>query len=203
MDISEDGPDPATMKTKPMGAAEVRQSILDAALKLMSKQGNTDVALREIAREANVNHGLVHRHFGTRHDVMIAALQRHSEIGADYLQDAATIDTAIDKLWTHPNMAESARLMASALLGGVAPESIAEGHALRKLEQLLQAGTTEASPGDTTARAVALSCLILGWGVFGHYLTAVAQNSDPEQLRANVLDVLHEMAHPPQISSNE
>ena len=200
MDISDDGADPAAKQTKPIGATEVRQSILDAALKLMSKQGNTDVALREIAREANVNHGLVHRHFGTRQDVLIAALQRHSEIGADYLQDAANIDTAIHKLWTHPNMAESAKLMASALLGGVAPKSIAEGHALRKLEQLLQAGDTKASPDDTTARAVALSCLILGWGVFGSYLTAVAQDSDPEQLRANVLDVLHEMARPQQAS---
>ncbi|WP_218239649.1 TetR/AcrR family transcriptional regulator [Comamonas fluminis] len=202
MDISEDGPDPATMKAKPMGATEVRQSILDAALKLMSKQGNTDVALREIAREANVNHGLVHRHFGTRQDVLIAALQRHSEIGADYLQDAANIDTAIDKLWSHPNMTESARLMASALLGGVSPQSIAEGHALRKLEQLLQAGDASASPAETTARAVALSCLTLGWGVFGHYLTAVAQDSDPEQLRANVLEVLHAMARPPQVSGS-
>ena len=172
----------------------------------MSKQGNTDVALREIAREANVNHGLVHRHFGTRQDVLIAALQRHSEIGADYLQDAANIDKAIHKLWTHPNMAESAKLMASALLGGVAPESIAEGHALRKLEQLLQASdanaNTIASPDETTARAVALSCLILGWGIFGNYFTAVAQDSNPEKLRADVLDVLHAMARPQQVSGS-
>lgn len=107
LNVLEDGSDTAATKTKPLGSIEVRESILDAAVKLMGERGTTDVALREIAREANVNHGLVHRHFGTRHDVLIAALKRHSAIGADFLKDVSDIDTAIDKLWTHPNMAKA------------------------------------------------------------------------------------------------
>lgn len=193
--IAEDGTGTAAMKAKPLGAAEVRKSILDAAAKLMSERGNTDVALREIAREANVNHGLIHRHFGTRHDVLIAALQRHMEIGADFLKDAADIDTAVDRLWAHPNMIESSKLMASALLGGVDPESISEGHAMHSLKQLLIARDSRMTQSEATAIAVALSCLILGWGIFGNFLTVVAKDSEPEKLRSDVLDILHSLAH--------
>ena len=195
LNVLEDGSDTAATKTKPLGGIEVRQSILDAAVKLMSERGTTDIALREIAREANVNHGLVHRHFGTRHDVLIAALKRHSASGAEFLQDVSDIDTAIDKLWTHPNMAESSKLMASALLGGVPAESIAEGHALRRLEQLLTSSGNTAAETNTTAIAVTLSCLILGWGIFGNYLTAVAKDMEPEQLRSDVLSILQSLAH--------
>ena len=188
-----DSPATAT-KSKPAGAKEVRESILDAAVKLMSERGNTDVALREIAREANVNHGLVHRHFGTRHDVLIAVLQRHSEIGANFLRDTDDIDAAIDKLWAHPNMIESSKLVASALLGGVEPETIAAGHAFRRLEQLLEGDDPEGAD-KRAATAVAISCLILGWGIFGDYLTANAGVKDAKKLRAGVLEALHTLHH--------
>lgn len=178
-------------KSKPAGAAEVRESILDAAVKLMRERGNTDVALREIAREANVNHGLVHRHFGTKHDVLIAVLQRHSEIGAGFLRDAHHIDDAIDRLWEHPNMAESSKLVAGALLNGIAAESIAEGHALRTLEHLLQTGNPHADADAVTSTAVAISCLILGWGIFGDYLSANARATDPQKLRTGIQAILH------------
>ena len=188
-----DSPAAAT-KSKPAGAKEVRESILDAAVKLMSERGNTDVALREIAREANVNHGLVHRHFGTRHDVLIAVLQRHSEIGANFLRDTDDIDAAIDKLWAHPNMIESSKLVASALLGGVESETIAAGHAFRRLEQLLEDDDPEGAD-KRAATAVAISCLILGWGIFGDYLTANAGVKDAKKLRAGVLEALHTLHH--------
>jgi len=156
----------------------------------MGERGNTDVALREIAREANVNHGLVHRHFGTRYDVLVAALRRHSEIGAEFLRDIDDIDSAIDKLWTHPNMTASSKLLAAALLEGVDPEAIAVGHAFRRLEQLLESDDP-ASADKRAATAVAISCLTLGWGIFGEYLTANAGVEEPTKLRAGVLEILH------------
>lgn len=180
----------AASKSKPAGAKEVHESLLDAAVKLMSERGNTDVALREIAREANVNHGLVHRHFGTRHDLLIAILQRHSEIGANFLRDADDIDSAIDKLWAHPNMIESSKLVASALLEGVEPEKIAVGHAFLRLEQLLEDNALEHAD-KRAATAVAISCIILGWGIFGDYLTAKAGVEESKKLRAGVLEILH------------
>lgn len=194
MNISGSDSPAAATKSKPAGAKEVRESILDAAVKLMSERGNTDVALREIAREANVNHGLVHRHFGTRHDVLIAVLQRHSEIGANFLRDTDDIDAAIDKLWAHPNMIESSKLVASALLGGVESETIAAGHAFRRLEQLLEGDDPEGAD-KRAATAVAISCLILGWGIFGDYLTANAGVKDAKKLRAGVLEALHTLHH--------
>lgn len=190
MDTSGSDSPRTAARDKPAGAAAVRESILDAAIRLMGERGSTDVALREIAREANVNHGLVHRHFGTRQDVLIAVLRRQSEVGADFLRDAENIHAAIDRLWEHPKMAENSKLVASALLGGVEPESIAPGHAFRRLEQLLEADDCT-DEDRRAATAVAISCLILGWGIFGDYLTANAGAKHPERLRAQVLEILH------------
>ncbi|GAB3628941.1 HTH-type transcriptional repressor [Pandoraea terrae] len=183
---------PEAVATKPVGAREVREAILDAAVRLMTERNRTDVALREIAREANVNHGLVHRHFGTRHDVLIAVLRRQSAQGADFLRDAKDIHAAIDGLWSHPAMAPNAKLMASALLDGVEPGAIAVGQSFRRLNELLG---SDDSPGadKRIATTVAITCMIMGWGIFGDFLTAAAGVTESDRLREDVLAILHAM----------
>jgi AcrR family transcriptional regulator len=61
---------------RPSGRDEVVEALLDAASPLFAAHGPADVSLRAIAREANVNHGMVHRHFGTRDDLVDRLLER-------------------------------------------------------------------------------------------------------------------------------
>lgn len=158
---------------KPAGADAVREAILDAAIRLLDERGTTDVSLREIARAANVNHGLVHRHFGTRNDVLTAVFQRQSQRGAMRLTNAPDLGTALAHLHSLPDTQRYARLLAAALLDDVEPEAIAAGHSFRQLLALPGADGTGQHKSSTAPLAAAV-CLVLGWGVFGDFIAASA-----------------------------
>lgn len=55
----------------PTGKKDVMQAILQAATDLFAQRGVAGVAVRDIAARANVNHGLVHRHFGSKENLRL------------------------------------------------------------------------------------------------------------------------------------
>lgn len=71
---------------KPHGREEVAEALIKAAAELFSKHGVKAVSIRDIASLAGVNHGLIHRHFGTKEQLRIKtqeylAKQVRDEIG--------------------------------------------------------------------------------------------------------------------------
>lgn len=56
----------STESEKPYGREQVIAALIDTAAELFSKHGVEAVSIRDIAAHANVNHGLIHRHFGTK-----------------------------------------------------------------------------------------------------------------------------------------
>src|SRR6201995_2115306 len=60
---------------KPMGKEEVVAAVLAAAGELFAEKGPAATSLREVAARAGVNHGLLHRHFGTKRQLLAATLQ--------------------------------------------------------------------------------------------------------------------------------
>ena len=68
-----------TMSEKPQGKEAVRSALIRAASSLFAKQGIASVSVRDIAQQANVNHGLVHRHFGSKRGLIIATIQSLSK----------------------------------------------------------------------------------------------------------------------------
>ena len=61
---------------KPYGRAAVVDALIEAAADLFSKFGVDAISIRDIALRANVNHGLIHRHFGTK-DTLRRKTQEH------------------------------------------------------------------------------------------------------------------------------
>ncbi|MEL6892010.1 MAG: helix-turn-helix domain-containing protein, partial [Actinomycetota bacterium] len=59
-----------TATRRPHGRDEVVDSLIAAAAELFSDRGVADVTVREIATAANVNPGLLHRHFGGKDDLV-------------------------------------------------------------------------------------------------------------------------------------
>jgi len=51
-----------------------RAAILEAAAEVFTERGYTRATIREIAKRAGVTHGLVMRHFGSKEQLLIAAL---------------------------------------------------------------------------------------------------------------------------------
>ncbi len=56
------------------GAADTRSRILDAAFRRLATEGYAALSVREIARDAGVNHALINYHFRTKDQLVIAVL---------------------------------------------------------------------------------------------------------------------------------
>jgi AcrR family transcriptional regulator len=68
---SESGSQPRRHRRDPEAS---RAAILEAARQVFTERGYARATIREIARRAEVTHGLVMRHFGTKERLLIAAL---------------------------------------------------------------------------------------------------------------------------------
>src|SRR5690242_2767504 len=62
--------DTQTGSNRPVGRAEVMAAVLDAATELFADKGPDAVTVREVADRASVNHALIHRHYGTKQELL-------------------------------------------------------------------------------------------------------------------------------------
>ena len=60
------------MVTKP----DIRTAFMDAAERLLVEEGRAGISTRRLAREAGLNHGLVHYYFGSVETLMLAVFER-------------------------------------------------------------------------------------------------------------------------------
>ncbi len=63
---------PETLSRK---GAQRREALLDAALRIIARDGHHQLSLRTVAREANGSHGSVAYYFGSRDALMCAAME--------------------------------------------------------------------------------------------------------------------------------
>ena len=63
-------------KEKPKGREQVMDALIEAAAELISRHGFAAVSVREIAARADVNHGLVHKYFGSKENLVRMSLDR-------------------------------------------------------------------------------------------------------------------------------
>ena len=68
-----------TMRRTKEEAAQTRQTILDAALTIFSKQGYQAARLQEIAEAAGVTRGAVYHHFGGKSQLFITLIEEASK----------------------------------------------------------------------------------------------------------------------------
>src|SRR5690242_21845245 len=67
---------------KPLGKDEVVAAVLAAAGELFAEKGPAATSIREVATRAGVNHGLLHRHFGSKRQLLAATLQHLADSAA-------------------------------------------------------------------------------------------------------------------------
>ncbi len=65
-----------TLSPEPAEPSETRRKLLEAALGLLVRDGYFRLSTRDIAAEAGVNHALVHYYFGTKDQLVVAALDQ-------------------------------------------------------------------------------------------------------------------------------
>ena len=171
---------------RPTGRDEVVQALLDAADRLFATTGPGDVSLRGIAREAGVNHGLVHRHFGTRDDLVDRLIERSAVRWTEEVEAEGDFAAAIDSILGADDEAEAGagwwlRVLAWSLLTdeGSRTGAVQRRYAtLDRLPSLLGGEPEDAA----TATAVALA-LVFGWRFFHPYLRATLHLEDVDFAR--------------------
>lgn len=163
-------PDAST--TRPTGADEVRAAVIDVAGRHFARVG-TRASLRDIAAEARVNLGLIHRHIGNKDDLLRAVLESRSQSGFQIVESTADPGEAMSEIF-RATVANglSVRTMAWLLLSGEDRDKFpAQFPAIDELKRRL-------GPGARTDLIGAFA-LTYGWTVFGEQLVD-AFGDDPQ-----------------------
>jgi AcrR family transcriptional regulator len=146
----------------------VVSALVDAAIDLFGTRGPDAVSLREVAAKANVNYGLIHHYVGTKDDLISLALRQVSSRSTERFSTDGIEETVRRLVETNP-ASPNLRLLAWSLLKGrTADDLVGRSRALATLADLLSSASTSTRDRQ---RIVGLMSLILGWQLFGNYLS--------------------------------
>ncbi|WP_430396673.1 TetR family transcriptional regulator [Ferrovibrio sp.] len=170
------------MAAKPKRAAlrqkDPKRALLAAATRLFAQRGFSGVSVRDIALAAKVNHGLVHRHFGSKEGLLRAVMQHQ----ADMLAQAA--GQGIARGAAHRSLAEAVfaaavqgdaywRILARQLLDGADPRELqSDFPTLRRIIEHRVTGGQKRN--EAALDVVVLAAAGLGFLVFEPFLRAAA-----------------------------
>ena len=86
-------------RAKPYHHGNLREALLEAAIRLIAEVGPTAFTLREVARRAGVSHNAPYRHFRDRDDLMAAvAAQGFGELTRAMIEAATGKSDALERL---------------------------------------------------------------------------------------------------------
>jgi TetR/AcrR family transcriptional regulator, repressor for neighboring sulfatase len=110
---------------KPHGRDAVKTALMQAAARLFSIHGFAGVSIRDIASEAGVNPGLIHRHFKTKETLRKETQEYLASLIRLELDESLDLEHAAVSLyrlmWKHE---EFWRMMVRDYLDGMAPDDI-------------------------------------------------------------------------------
>lgn len=137
-----------------------RQRLLDAAVELALDTGGPDFTVRQVAAKAGLNHGLVHRYFGTKDALISAVIKR---IGSDLAQEMHDNPRQVG-LVTDGRVHALALLLAHSAMANHVDQAVVLG--IRPVVDALiaaESGKVGDSLPDPTTQAALRLATILGW----------------------------------------
>ena len=182
-------------KRKPHGREEVMASILEAASELFAKKGVAGVSVRDIAAKAGVNHGLIHRHFGSKESLR---RQTQEKLSADLIAEmeaSSTFEETMTMAWTALQKHDAFwRVLARTLLDGKWQGEIQSVFPL--IELSMQLVTREQKQGlimenaDPKIVVAGIVAMALGLEVFESYLLTATGQQEREayEIKADILN---------------
>jgi len=194
------------------GPEAVRKSLVSAAARLFAEREPATVTLREIADEADVNHGLVHRYFGSKEALLHAALRARAATTIaelSELDDPTALLRALRRAAADPQA--SWRLLSRTLLDPTIdlPDDYSFPGVTTMVHNIQKRQAGGSIDPALDARAVAelgLVCM-LGWLQFGSFVSAATglleRGSDGlEELATLVGRILRDTAPGPLLRKN-
>jgi TetR/AcrR family transcriptional regulator, repressor for neighboring sulfatase len=149
----------------PLGRAEVVAAVLESAADLFAERGPAATSIRDIAARSSVNHGLIHRHFGSKDGLVGAVLDHLGQRLAELLAagaEGSTIGEAVDR---------QLRVLARTSLDGYSLGELQSRFPTMEvlLDSVRARHSTEIDARLAAAHTIALQ---LGWCLFGDFLRA-------------------------------
>ena len=165
-----------------------RDALLKAAKELFAEKGAEAVSTREIASRANVNNGLIHRHFRTKDALLREVLEGLSaEISS--VDDDGEESAILIRFFQAVRERETYwRLLARSILDGQPVDRVQRTFpTIEKVIKLLEDMQAQGrGPKDADPRTVAvmLAAVAFGWLVFEPWLLAAGGFADDEKEEA-------------------
>lgn len=163
--------------------------MLTATRELVAERGPDGFSVRDIAGRAGINHALVHRHFGTKADVLEQVLAEEGRAIVEAITEAGlptsgqapgeVVTELLDLLAARPTYW---RALVNAVLD--APEAAVPGTA--STTELFSGLWRGRDPGSADATAVA-GVTALGWLIFGGFMVE-ATGADADAVRRRVAE---------------
>ena len=185
----------------PSGREEIIEAILKATEGLLPKHNPADISLRQIAEAANVNYSLIHRYFGTKESVIMAAHERIlGKVGKKF-SAIDRIDGNVSELFKISGENVSRRiLLARAMLDGADPQLIRHHFPImNQLVELLRRKKSEnecPSEYDAETLAAFFAASALGWFFFEPFLldSTGLDKKDRAQVHKQISEILEKTA---------
>jgi AcrR family transcriptional regulator len=179
---------------RPRGEQEVRDAVLEAASVLFAEKGPAATSLREIANAAGVNHGLIHRHFGSKQR-LVRAVHDHlaQRLAATDPFRRATVSSALDAFHALEGNRTYWMVLTRAMLDGelddVLGSDLPGGHRMVDTLRAAIGADADLDAGDLMAMAFAFS---FGWLLLRDFIQAATGAGDdvPEQWFAAMASLL-------------
>ena len=158
---------------KPHGRDEVVRALLQAAAELFATKGPAAVSLRDVAKEANVNVGLIHRHIGSKEDLVAAVLRERPGFGD--LHRLAEVETPLDLV-----REVFAGRVSLAGITDIHVRMILDGYAIRDYQEdfpvidwLVERLARDLPDEEARFRTMLLIAMVAGWRLFGEEYLAI------------------------------
>ncbi len=177
------------VQTKPRGREQVRSAVLSATKDLVAERGPDGFTVREIATRAGINHALVHRHFGTKADVLEQMLAADAEAVVNAVLESGlptsgeapgeVVAELLDLLAERPSYW---RTLVHAVLDS--PEAAIPG---TSSTTDLFSGLWRDTDADRAVPTTVAGMTVLGWLIFGRFMTETT-GADPDEVRLAVAE---------------
>ena len=187
----------------PRGRDETKTAVIKAAAELFAERSPGQVTIREIAARARVSHSLVHRHFGTKQDLLNAVIGSSTRRYSDRI---ATVHDPGESFRAgflfgaegDPGATTLARVVLEGRTRGMQTGDAFPGMAehVALLENALEAQGVE-PPFPPRVVAAAAFALIGGWFILEKWLVPAAELDDQPlaELRREVADLLRQFVN--------
>lgn len=185
---------------RPRGEQEVKDAVLEAASVLFAEKGPAATSLREIAQSAGVNHGLIHRHFGSKQR-LVRAVHDHlaQRLAATDPFRQATVASALDAFHVLEGNRTYWMVLTRAMLDGelddVLGSELPGGHRMVETLRAALGDDADLDAGDLMAMAFAFS---FGWLLLRDFIQAATGAGDdvPERWFAAMASLLDRGGRP-------